>query len=247
MRRLYRPVLSSGLQNQLDRKQDEVIHKLAKGTLNIESVWRSARQTKPLLAVLKALRKMTGQRERCVYCVDSHATDIEHFWPKAAYPSRMFVWPNLLLSCTECGRFKLDRFPLAEGKPLLVDPTREDPWRHLDFDPDTGNMTARFDSEANNWSARGSKTVEILQLDRREALAAGYSRTFRRLASLVDRHLTAGDPAEGSLADALRESDDHGLLGWCLFAAGQDVPPFRELRTRRPKTWAACQRALGNS
>jgi hypothetical protein len=27
-----------------------------------------------------------------MYCLDSHATDIEHFWPKTPYPQRMFVW-----------------------------------------------------------------------------------------------------------------------------------------------------------
>jgi len=244
MRRLRRPALSTSAQNQLDRKQAAACRKLAKGSLQIESVWKSARQTKPLLAALKALREMTGPRQRCVYCVDSHATDVEHFWPKAAYPDRMFVWANLLLSCTECGRFKGEKFPLAEEEPLLVDPTSENPWRHLDFDPTTGNMTARFNTEADDWSPKGSKTVEILQLDRREALAAGYSKTFKRLAALVHRHLTAGDPSEAALVDALQESDDHGLLGWCLFAGGQEEPPFRELRTQRSTTWATCQQAL---
>jgi hypothetical protein len=99
----------------------------------------------------------------------------------------MFVWLNLLLCCVECGRFKGDRFPLADGAPLLVDPTAEDPWDYLDFDPTTGNVVARFDTAANDWIAKGQATVGLLQLDRREAMAAGYRKTYRRLLRLAHR------------------------------------------------------------
>jgi len=131
-----------------------------------------------------------GERERCMYCLDSHGTDIEHFWPKAPYPERMFTWSNLLLCCAECGRLKGDRFPLDVGRPMLIDPTAEEPWQYLDFDPETGNLVARFDLDADDWSAKGQKTVELLQLDRREALATGYRRTYRRLAAVVEHFLS---------------------------------------------------------
>lgn len=42
---------------------------------------------------------------------------------------RMFKWRNLLLCCSECGRLKGNRFPLQGKKPLLIDPTKEQPWR----------------------------------------------------------------------------------------------------------------------
>ena len=122
-----------------------------------------------------------------MYCCDSDATDIEHFWPKSAYPERMFRWPNLLLCCTECGRFKGDRFPLEGGESVLVDPSADDPWRFLDFDPATGNIAPRFDLNANDWFVRGVKTVEVLQLDRREALSSGYQRTHQRLKVIRNR------------------------------------------------------------
>lgn len=153
----------------------------------------------------------------------------------------MFHWPNLLLCCSECGRLKGVVFPLdGEGAPLLIDPTAEDPWEYLTFDPDTGNLTARFSED---YSPKGIATVATLQLDRREALARVYQRTFRRLKALVqgclDQPLTVPE-----LPDQLDVADDHGLLGWC-FGSGQDEAPFGELKARHPEVWAACLARFG--
>jgi len=130
---------------------------------------------------------------------------------------------------------------------MLIDPTAEDPWQHLDFDPDTGNLTARFDVHSNDWSARGAKTVEVLRLDRREAMAAGYVGTYRRLADTIQTSL--GSLADGAmnaplLLAALREADDHGLLPWCFNGAGQNFVPFSDLRHQYPQVWADCVAAV---
>lgn len=146
----------------------------ARGGLNVAGEWQRARKTARLRSVLATLHSMMGERERCMYCHDSHGTDIDHFWPKASYPERMFRWSDFLLCCPECARFKGDRFPLDDGIPLLVDPTAEDPWLHLEFDPATGNITARIDPQSGEWSPRGTHTVEVLRLDRRGLMASGY-------------------------------------------------------------------------
>lgn len=244
MRRVIRIPLEATAQENLNQRQAEADRKFGEGSLQVNAEWMSARQTRPLRAVLATLKGMTGARERCMYCLDSHGTDIEHFWPKTPYPERMFVWPNLLLCCTECGRLKGDRFPLADAQPLLIDPTAEDPWQHLDFDPTTGNVVARFDVQADDWSPKGLKTVEVLQLDRREALAAGYQMTFCRISALVEHGLAAEVLDTAGLMSALRETDDHGLLGWCFFGSGRSVPSFSDLRTNHPQAWAECIAAL---
>jgi len=92
--------------------------------------------------------------------------------------------------------------------------------------------------------AKGFKTVEILQLDRREALAAGYRRTLRRLAAVVERCLAEGLPAASGLITALQDADDHGLLGWCFIGAGQTMSPFSDLRQQQPDVWARCVAVL---
>jgi uncharacterized protein (TIGR02646 family) len=240
MRRIKRLDLSARTQRALNRRQADADTRRASGTLNVEKVWKAARKTKPLKTALGVLQEMAGQRHRCMYCGDSHGTDMEHFWPKSPYPDRMFCWPNLLLCCTECGRFKGDQFPLENGTPLLVDPTVDDPWQFLDFDPLTGNIVPRFDPLANEWTPKGTKTVAVLQLSCREALAASYQKTHRRLRSLVKAALQDALPDARALADALREADDHGLLGWCLNGTGQDAPPFSDLRQKHPAVWITC-------
>jgi len=175
-----------------------------------------------------------------MYCCDSHGTDIEHFWPKADYPDHMFSWPNFLLCCTECGRFKGNRFPLLNGQSALVDPTVDDPWQHLDFDPATGVIVARFNLAINAESPKGTETVRLLQLDRREALNDGYLKSWRRLAATVDAALQQAQPNADTLATALEQADDHGLLGWCFAGTGVNVKPFSTLRMRHPDLWNAC-------
>lgn len=243
MQRVNRPALPRKAQTYLNQRQAEANRHRVLDTLNIERDWKSARQTKAVETVLKTLQGMMGERERCMYCVDSHGCDIDHFRPKARYPARAFKWSNMLLCCTECGRFKGSQFPMANSRPLLIDPTVEDPWQHLDFDPDTGNLTARFDIHANDWSAKGTTTVEVLRLDRREAMSAGYVSTYRRLAGILQTSLAllAEDATTSpALLAALQDADDHGLLAWCFNGAGRGFAPFSDLRELYPQVWEDC-------
>lgn len=240
MRRVTRQPLDQGVQADLDSRQAVVNQERDGADFSATTAWQTARQTAMLGAVLTTLRHMMGDRQRCMYCLDSHGTDIEHFWPKTPYPERMFVWLNLLLCCAECGRFKGDRFPLADGMPLLVDPTSEDPWQCLDFDPTTGNIVARFDAGQNGYSVKGVETVKLLQLDQREAMASGYKKTLRRLSRVVEEVLRQVDPDATALIAALSDADDHGLLTWCFHGSGRNEAPFRDLRERHPDVWAAC-------
>jgi uncharacterized protein (TIGR02646 family) len=240
MRRIERHNLPVATQKALDKRQIDADAMRVAGTLDVEKMWKIARQTKPLKTSLSVLESMAGQRHRCMYCGDSHGTDMEHFWPKKRHPERMFRWPNLLLCCTECGRFKGEQFPMDHGQPLLVDPTAEDPWQFLDFDPNTGNIVARFDVASNDWTSKGTETVKVLHLDRREALAESYQKTYRRLKSLVEAALQQTPIAAAALANALCEADDHGLLGWCFRGTGQNESPFRDLRLKNQAAWDAC-------
>jgi uncharacterized protein (TIGR02646 family) len=233
MRRVHRQALPGRVQTYLGNKA-----RATAGMPNIESVWKAARQTRALAAVVSALQSMTGSRERCMYCVDSHGSDIEHFWPKASYPDRAFSWPNMLLCCTECGRLKGVHFPLSDAdEPMLIDPSAENPWKHLDFDPETGNLTARYDVKSAAPSPKGASTVQVLQLDRREGMAEGYRRTYRRLVTRVRDALAEGAIDPRQLAQDLQQADDHGLLGWCFGPVGCRLSPFKELRHEAPDTW----------
>lgn len=237
MRRVTRVTLDSRATAYLKKRQYAADAKRRENTLNIEKHWKSSRKTKALDRVVETLQKMMGPRERCMYCLDSHGSDIEHFWPKAGFPEKMYQWPNLLLCCTECGRFKGDTFPLSNGKPLLIDPTSEQPWDYLDFDPVTGNIMARFDPRANGKSPKGSKTVEVLQLNRREALANGYKKTFRRIKAEIEKLFSETAPDPNQFKKAILEIDEHGLLGWGFLGTGQRQLPFSKLHKQHPEFW----------
>ena len=238
MRAIRRLPLPDEAGTELERRQREFDQRRADGEWDATAAWDTARKSSALGVVRQTLREMAGKRERCMYCVDSHASDIEHFWPKAHFPERMFVWPNLLLCCTPCGRYKGDRSPEN-----CIDPTTENPWDSLDFDSMTGNLTARWDTVANMPSPRGEATVALLHLDRREPLANGYQKTYRRLCERIADGLAQPDIAPDPFAESLFDTDDHGLLGWCL-DAGADEEPFATLRTQRPDLWDACLRRL---
>jgi uncharacterized protein (TIGR02646 family) len=206
--------------------------------------WKGKRRSKPILAVYAALKRMAGTRERCMYCVDSEASDIEHFWPKTKHPTRMYVWKNLLIACTQCGRFKGEEFPQAgDEAPLLIDPSLEDPWEYLDFDPDTGNLNARYLLSLGEYSPKGQKTVTILHLDKREGVSAGYRKTYARLSRLVAEWNNKQKPAKNYI-EQLREADDHGLLGWFLRGSGQNEPAFSRFREQHENAWAVCQKSF---
>ncbi len=187
---------------------------------------------------------MVGPRERCMYCCDSHGTDIDHFWPKAIFPEKMFMWPNFLLSCTECGRFKGNHFPLQGGAPMLIDPTVDNPWEFLDFDPTTGIVVARYDIATHSENPRGVETVRSFQLDRREALSEGYRKTWRRVIATIEAALMQQPIHAGNLVQALIDADDHNLLGWGFAGTGQQVLPFITLQANHPAVWVECRQTF---
>lgn len=244
MKRIKREALPAGAARYLVKRQENAIQKHVSGTLDITADWKGARQTQSMGKVLSTLHAMAGERQRCMYCLDSHGSDIEHFRPKDVFHKHMYRWENLLLCCTHCGRLKGNKFPAAGRQVLLVDPTKENPWESLDFDPLTGNICARFDVKLNNWSVKGEKTVEVLHLDKREALSKGYLQTLRRLSETIRSALAAGVMDAANLAEKLKVEDDHGLLGWCFSDRGTTLEPFSTLQAQYPGVWALCSKEL---
>lgn len=239
MRRIHRIKLTKIESKYLTKRKKIVLNKLNGTTaINSDKEWKGPRQTKTMSKVLDKLKIMAGKRERCMYCLDSHGSDIEHFWPKATYPRRMFNWRNLLLACTVCGRYKGDRFPMDGHKPLLVDPSKEDPWKYLDFDPATGNLSARFDPGTNSYSRKGSETVQLLHLDRREGLACGYQRSWKRISDTVTRILNSPAIPQTKFVTELQQADEHGLLGWVVLGTGYNDPLFVKLRQCNAGAWS---------
>ena len=226
------------VQKEYLEKQQTKIDKQPLG-FSTKDFWENRRNTQKVKSILNVLCTMAGSRERCMYCLDSHGTDIEHFYPKSRKPfSKMFEWGNWLLCCTNCGRIKLDQFPLnIQDEPLLIDPSTENPWDYIDFDPRTGNLTARFDLASNAKSVKGKSTVDTLRLDVREALSEGYRKTWKHLVNKVKKFLEYEYNQEEFITKLLATDDEHHLLGWCLHGSGETGSPFAELKRDHPSIW----------
>jgi hypothetical protein len=133
MRKLNRPDLSHGLQDQLNR-QTRRIRKLRTHEARraaAQKHWKHAGKVR----LRRALVSMAGGHDRCVYCGYNEAGTVDHFYPKSRDPKQTFHWRNLHLACSRCQAAKLDLF-----HPLLLNPARTSyqPWDHLEFEPMTG-------------------------------------------------------------------------------------------------------------
>lgn len=175
-----------------------------------------------------------------MYCEDSRATDIEHFWPRKSYPAKVFAWLNLLWTCAGCNRCKATRFPLGEdGLPLLVDPTAEDPWDFLFYDSETGELAGRWRAETGLEDPKGRETLELLSTLSHQAVVEGRMRSYRGLARAVRTFLasTRDAVALGELLEAVADCDGAGLAIWFFLREGSDEPPFALLREQCSWAW----------
>ncbi len=238
MRFVQRKPISDSAEKYLSTQRTNIGKSSKKADFSSTTHWENRRDTIVKHGILGILKEMAGSRERCMYCLDSHATDIEHHHPKSLAPySKMFEWANFLLCCTDCGRIKSNQFPLDENAlPLLINPSEENPWQYLDFDPLTGNITATYQVLQKGFSKKGQVTVEVLALDAREQLAKGYFKTWNRLVKAVEKFLKTPYLAS-EFIDKLLEKDDHHLLGWCFHGTGENEYPFNELKQRHPQLW----------
>lgn len=81
MRRILRAELPRRLLFYLEKKQREV----DSGGI-VSTLWKQARNTQAMKQAFGILASMGGGRQRCMFCEDSRGVDIDHFWPKDAYP-----------------------------------------------------------------------------------------------------------------------------------------------------------------
>ena len=235
MKAIKRSGLSSRTIAYLIRKQAEV----DKGA-DPDSTWKSARRTKSVTSIYAALVKMSGMRERCMYCEDSRGTDIEHFRPKSRFPQTTFSWENMLLACAGCNRKKVEQFPLLDsGEPALIDPTKDQPWEYLVFDSETGLVVSRWNAETGEPDPRGQVTAGdvCLQINI-EAVTEGRLRTKRNIIRAINAFLREASAVPlGELEQALKDNDAYGLLAWYFLFDGQEDAPFCELRSHFPGVW----------
>jgi len=166
MLQLTGDTLPSNVAKQLQDWQDEVDEKPTfPEQVTAAKVQFSARN-KATNATFKIVRfklvEMHGELNRCAYCEDSLADEVEHIYPKDIFPGKVFSWKNYTYACGPCNGPKNNKFsiflstdgseqnitplrpnqrpdgwiqaPPPLGKPLLIDPRCENPMDFLWLD-----------------------------------------------------------------------------------------------------------------
>lgn len=129
------------------------------------ALWRKSGTRTQVYRPLKSiLQQMALGLEQCMYCGADGGTDVDHFDPIARTPLRAFDWLNHLLACATCNsNHKRDRFPTdTHGRPLLIDPTTEDPFEHMTLSLSTDVYHPLSD--------KGIATIEVCGLNRRQLM-----------------------------------------------------------------------------
>ena len=158
----------------------------------------------------------------------------------------MFQWLNMILCCSGCGSLKGSKFPRVNGKPALIDTTVDDPWRFVEYVPLYGTLVPRSKPLFKINAIRAEKTVQILELDKREALGAGYQKSYRRIMRTLKAAIADSAPDAATLIADLRDDDDHGLLGWIFRGTGASELFVLQMQATHSAVWQACEHALRN-
>jgi hypothetical protein len=142
--------------------------------------WDSAHKDKQ--GIRAHLVHMAPGIERCMYCGDSRATDIDHFEPIKEFPAGTFEWLNHLLACGSCNsNSKRDQFPRdGRGQALLIDPTRNDPALHLRLIIRTGEYRAL--------TPQGKASIAVFDLNRGDLIRARQGASLMAEAALCRAH-----------------------------------------------------------
>ncbi|HEV2478693.1 MAG TPA: hypothetical protein VGS79_03480 [Puia sp.] len=156
---------------------------------------------------------------KCAYC-ESHISHIsyphiEHYRPKSRFPNLCFSWTNLLLGCAICNgkEFKGDRFPgPAENGPIL-NPVNENPEDFLEFEYDPATGTAMILGK----DPRGTKTVDLLGLNKRPDLVRHRSSVVRKMAVIAIQASHGNIEAIAEIKRCMGKDEEYSAFAKALF------------------------------
>jgi uncharacterized protein (TIGR02646 family) len=119
---------------------------------NTKSVWQKA-------YIKRELLKISYGTYKCAYCecvlnLEGYA-EIDHFFPKKHFPSRVVEWLNLLFCCSHCNKHKLSHNTDIEP---IIHPIFDNPKDYLIL------KAYRFKGK----NDIGKRTIELLQLNDRD-------------------------------------------------------------------------------
>jgi uncharacterized protein (TIGR02646 family) len=211
--------------------------------------------------VRSTLTRMCSGAQRCAYCEDSAADEVEHIKPKDLYPEVVFVWENYVYACGPCNSPKGGKFAVfatatgeftdvtrsrnAEvvlpepGAPVLIDPRQEDPLAFLHLDLlGTFEILPAWGLNAQQ-KQRAEYTIELLNLNRDLLVTARSEAFYSYKARLYEYGVrkAQGEPIE-SLHHALQNMQ-HPTVWKEMQRQYQRIPGLKKLFDLAPEalTW----------
>ncbi len=174
------------------------------------------RKSNPVFREIRqVLRRMSRGPNRCMYCEDSSADQIDHFRPKDFYPEVVFRWENYLRSCGRCNRRKNNGFyvirrrtreivkvwrsrddpvvPPPVGNPVFLNPRRENPLELIQLDlRDTFEFVATAAKGTQDYE-RVRPTIKILGLNDRDDVVKARRNAFGNYSARLEQYITRRD------------------------------------------------------
>ena len=213
--------------------------------------------------IKKKLRQMLNDTDRCAYCEDSYADEIEHIYPKSIYPEKTFVWENYLYACGPCNGPKNSQFALIDSvgqlqnitPPLkipedyvfrrpaalqaaLIDPRVENPLQFLELDiTSTFRFVPAIGLNAQD-HLRALFTIRVLRLNDREYLVKAREKAFEnykaRLKEYIEeRNKGATQPKLDKLISGIKEGN-HQTVWFEIKRFHSLIPELKRLFIEEP-------------
>jgi len=221
----------------------------------------NTRHNRTFSEIRRKLTDMCSGAQRCGYCEDSAADEVEHIWPKSLYPELVFAWRNYLYACGQCNGPKNNQFavfprgarnplevsrkkgapvtPPRTGAPALIDPRHEDPLRFLMLDLGGTFYFEPLAPKGTQAHARADYTLRILRLNDREYLpvarAGAYGAYRARLSEYISRRDQGASWPELDLHIQGIHREVHPTVWKEMQRQHRRYPELRELFRRAPE------------
>jgi uncharacterized protein (TIGR02646 family) len=140
--------------------------------------------------------------QKCAYCeckvADGGYLEVDHFMPKSLYPQSVFEWSNLLPSCGQCNRYKLDH---DTGEEAIINPYEIDPDEAFYY------KSVAIKVKDGAYSEMAAQTIEVCRLNR-DPLLDARSRILPKLTKTSE----ALETAITGYNNAMNEKDKNKFL-----------------------------------
>jgi hypothetical protein len=223
---------------------------------------RNQKRNATFRAVRVALTEMCSGAQRCVYCEDSAADEVEHIKPKDLYPEEVFVWENYLYACGPCNGSKNSRFavfssaeghlievargkndpitPPESGHPVFLNPRKENPLEFMTLDLRDTFWFLPLGEKGSEAFDRADYTIKILGLNEERPYLPSVRREAyedyraRLLAYIQSKQEGASEEQLQSLISALRRKG-HPTVWAEMKRQHLLIPELRDLFAQAPE------------